>query len=64
MRPRSDKKYTRQEEAKQRVEEWQKLSPQQQLESLNQRRGNSMRQRTKILVKAEANNVPCTEPSN
>lgn len=63
MRLRPDKKYQRQEEAKQRVEAWRQLSPQEQLESLNKRRGNSMRQRTKILEKAEANNVPCTESS-
>jgi len=63
MRLRPDKKYTRQEEAKKRVEEWRSLSLQEQLESLNNRRGNSMRQRTKILAKAEANNVPCVESS-
>jgi hypothetical protein len=63
MRLRPDKKYTRQEEAKKRVEEWRSLSLQEQLESLNTRRGNSTRQRTKILAKAEASNVPCVDSS-
>ena len=55
MRLRPDKKFQRQEDAKERNAAWQALSPQQQIESLNDRRGNSMRQRTKILAKAEAN---------
>ncbi len=53
MRLRSDKKFERQSEAVKRIEIWRALSPQQQLESLNKRRGNSMRQRTKILEKVE-----------
>jgi hypothetical protein len=55
MRLRPDKKFQRQEEAKERNAAWQALSPQQQIESLNERRGNSMRQRARILAKAEAN---------
>ena len=54
MRLRPDKKTQRQVEAKRRVQKWRELSPQQQLESLNKRRGNSMRQRAQILEKAEA----------
>ncbi len=55
MRLRPDRKFQRQEEAKQRNEAWRALSPKEQIESLNQRRGNSMRQRSQILEKAEAN---------
>lgn len=58
MQLRPDKKYQRQEEAAKRNEAWRALSPQEQIESLNQRRGNSMRQRSLILEKAAKKDVP------
>lgn len=53
MRLRPDKKYQRQEEALKRNEVWRALSPQQQLESLDERRGNSTKQRTKLLEEVQ-----------
>ena len=48
MRLRPDKKFSRKQEADRRNVEWRKLSPEQQIESLNSRRGNSKRQKEKI----------------
>lgn len=54
MQLRPDKKSQRQREAIERNEAWRSLSPKEQIQSLNERKGNSMKQRTKILEKAEA----------
>ena len=52
MRLRPDRKTERQVQAEARTKEWRALTPQQQIESLNNRRGNSLKQRTRILEKA------------
>lgn len=49
MRLRKDKRDQRQREALKRIEAWRALSPQEQFKSLEERRGNSKRQTTKIL---------------
>lgn len=55
--PRPDHYEGRKNEAKERLEAWQKLTPQQQLAALDSRPGASKRQRARILAKLNNGNT-------
>jgi hypothetical protein len=59
--PRPDHYKGRQDEAKERLEAWNKLSPQEQLKALDSRPGESKKQRARLLAKI--NKTTAVEPT-